>query len=82
VIATAKPDDEQRLRELGAAETIDCTRQDIADLIRERHPDGVNAPIDFVNGPTTSRPSPISSATAASSVGAAVWPDATSPRRT
>jgi NADPH:quinone reductase-like Zn-dependent oxidoreductase len=33
VIATAKPGDEQRLRELGAAETIDYTQQDIADVI-------------------------------------------------
>ncbi len=49
VIATAKPDDEQRLRELGAAETIDYTQQDIAAAVRERHPDGVNALIDLVN---------------------------------
>jgi hypothetical protein len=33
VIATAKPSDVQRLRELGAAETIDYTRQDIAGVI-------------------------------------------------
>ncbi len=49
VIATAKPDDEQRLRELGAAETIDYTQQNIAAVVRERHPDGVNALIDLVN---------------------------------
>jgi NADPH2:quinone reductase len=49
VIATAKPDDEQRLRELGAAETIDYTHQDIAAAVRERHPEGVNALIDLVN---------------------------------
>src|SRR5712691_4841880 len=49
LIATAKPDDEQRLRDLGAAETIDWTQQAIAAAVRERHPDGVNALIDLVN---------------------------------
>src|SRR5712691_334277 len=49
LIATAKPDDERRLRELGAAETIDYTQQNIASAVRERHPDGVNALIDLVN---------------------------------
>jgi len=49
VIATVKPDDEQRLRDLGAAETIDWTQQAIAAAVRERHPDGVNALIDLVN---------------------------------
>ena len=49
VIATAKPDDERRLHELGAAETIDYTQQDIAAVVRERHPDGVDALIDLVN---------------------------------
>jgi NADPH2:quinone reductase len=49
VIATAKPDDEQRLRELGAAETIDYAHENIAATVRKRHPDGVNALIDLVN---------------------------------
>ncbi len=49
VIATVKPDDEQRLRELGAAETIDYTQQSLAAVVRERHPGGVNALIDLVN---------------------------------
>ncbi len=48
VIATARSDDEQRLRELGAAETIDYTQQNVAAAVRERHPDGVNALIDLV----------------------------------
>ena len=43
VIATAKPGDEQRLRDLGAAETIDYTEQDLVAAVRERHPDGVGA---------------------------------------
>jgi len=38
VIATAKPGDEQRLRELGAVETIDYTQLNIAAAVRERHP--------------------------------------------
>ena len=49
VIATAKPDDERRLHELGAAETIDYTQQNIADAVRELHLDGVDALIDLVN---------------------------------
>ena len=49
VIATAKPGDEQRLRELGADEAIDYTQQNIAAAVRERHPDVVDALIDLVN---------------------------------
>ena len=49
VIATAKGDDEQRLRELGAAQTIDYKREDIAAAIRERCRDGLTALIDLVN---------------------------------
>ena len=49
VIATAKPDDEQRVRQLGAAETIDYIHEDIATTVHERHPDGVDALIDVVN---------------------------------
>ena len=49
VIATAKPGDEQRLRELGAVETIDYTQLNIAAAVRERHPDGLDALIDLVN---------------------------------
>ncbi|MGH3034601.1 MAG: NADP-dependent oxidoreductase [Gaiellaceae bacterium] len=48
VIATTRPDDEARLRELGAAETIDFTRHDVA-AVRERYPDGVQGLIDLVN---------------------------------
>ncbi len=49
VIATAKPGDEQRLLDLGAAETIDYTGQDLVAAVRERHPDGVRSVIDLVN---------------------------------
>ncbi len=49
VIATAKPGDEQRLLDLGAAETIDYTAQDLVAAVRERHPDGMRSVIDLVN---------------------------------
>jgi NADPH:quinone reductase-like Zn-dependent oxidoreductase len=49
VIATAKGDDEQRVRELGAAHTIDYTRDDVAAAARARHRDGLTALIDLVN---------------------------------
>jgi len=49
VIATAKPGDEQRLLDLGAAETIDYTDQDLVTAVRERHPKGVRSVIDLVN---------------------------------
>ncbi len=49
VIATAKPGDEQRLLDLGAAETIDYTGGDLVATIRERHPAGVHSLIDLVD---------------------------------
>ena len=49
VIATAKPGDERRLLDLGAAETIDYTRDDLIAAVRERHPGGVRSLIDLVN---------------------------------
>ncbi|MGZ4381504.1 MAG: NADP-dependent oxidoreductase [Gaiellaceae bacterium] len=49
VIATAKPGDEQRLLDLGAAETVDYTGGDIVAAVREGHPDGVRSVIDLVN---------------------------------
>ncbi len=48
VVATAGPEDEERLRELGAAETIDFTNEDVVAVVRERYPDGVDALIDLV----------------------------------
>ena len=48
VIATAAREDEERLRALGAAETIDFTREDVAAVVRDRHRDGVDAMIDLV----------------------------------
>jgi NADPH:quinone reductase-like Zn-dependent oxidoreductase len=49
VIASARPGDEARLRELGAAETIDFTQEDIVTAVRDRYPDGIDGLIDTVN---------------------------------
>jgi NADPH:quinone reductase-like Zn-dependent oxidoreductase len=49
VIATAKTGDEQRLRQLGAAETVDYTTDDVAATVRALHPEGVHALIDAVS---------------------------------
>lgn len=51
VIATARPADERRLRELGAAESVDYSAGDVAGAVRERHPGGVPVLIDIVDGP-------------------------------
>jgi NADPH2:quinone reductase len=49
VIATARPDEESFVRELGAAETIDYTAGTVADAVRARHPEGIMALIDLVD---------------------------------
>jgi NADPH:quinone reductase len=49
VIATAQPEDEDYVRNLGAAETIDYTREDVVSAIRERYPEGIEGLADFVN---------------------------------
>jgi NADPH:quinone reductase-like Zn-dependent oxidoreductase len=51
VIATGKPDDEQRLRAYGAAETIHYTGADVAATVRERYPEGIKGLIDTVSQP-------------------------------
>jgi NADPH:quinone reductase-like Zn-dependent oxidoreductase len=48
VIGTTTAEDEQRLREFGAAETIDFRQQDVSGVVRERYPDGVDALVDVV----------------------------------
>ena len=50
VIGTTTPADEPRLRDLGAAETIDFTQQDVVSVVRGRYPDGVDVLIDVVKG--------------------------------
>jgi NADPH2:quinone reductase len=49
VIATARQEDEDYLGDLGAAETIDYTREDIVSAIRERYPEGIEGLADFAN---------------------------------
>ena len=49
VIATARPEEEDYVRSLGAAETIDYTRKDVVSAIRERRPDGIEGLVDLVN---------------------------------
>src|SRR5215204_6118368 len=49
VIATARSEDEDYVRGLGAAETVDHTREDIVSAIRERYPDGIEGLADFAN---------------------------------
>jgi NADPH:quinone reductase-like Zn-dependent oxidoreductase len=48
VIASVRPGDEGFVTDLGADETIDYTG-DVVTVIRERHPEGVDAVIDAVN---------------------------------
>jgi NADPH:quinone reductase-like Zn-dependent oxidoreductase len=49
VIATGRPDDEARLRALGAAEVIDYGAGDVPAAVRTRYPEGVDALIDLVH---------------------------------
>ncbi len=50
VVATAKAgDDEAFVRSLGAADTIDYSKSDVAGVVRSRYPDGVDVLIDLVD---------------------------------
>ena len=48
VVAPALPEDEQYLRDLGVTDLLP-REGDIAELVRERHPDGVDALLDVVS---------------------------------
>ncbi|MBF6175480.1 NADP-dependent oxidoreductase [Nocardia blacklockiae] len=48
-IATARPDDTDRMVRLGAAEVVDYTRTPIADSVHFTHPDGVDVLFDLVS---------------------------------
>jgi NADPH:quinone reductase-like Zn-dependent oxidoreductase len=50
VIATARGANEAFVRELGATETIDHTREELVEIVRAAHPDGIEAIIDVVSG--------------------------------
>ena len=49
VIATARRTNEALVRELGAAETIDHTTEDLVDAVRMARPGGIDAVIDVVS---------------------------------
>ena len=49
VIATALPDQDTYVRELGAADTIDYSAGSVADAVRNWYPGGIGALIDVVN---------------------------------
>jgi NADPH:quinone reductase-like Zn-dependent oxidoreductase len=49
VIATALPDQDTYVRELGAADTIDYSAGSVADAVRSWYPGGIGALIDVVN---------------------------------
>jgi NADPH:quinone reductase-like Zn-dependent oxidoreductase len=49
VIATARRTNETLARELGAAETIDHTTEDLVEAVRMAHPGGIEAVIDLVS---------------------------------
>jgi NADPH:quinone reductase-like Zn-dependent oxidoreductase len=55
VIASGSSSNHDHLRELGAAETIDYNERDVAEAVRETHPDGVDHVVDLVGGDTLER---------------------------
>jgi NADPH2:quinone reductase len=48
VIATARTEDQEYLRSLGASETVDYTQGDVVEAVRASHPGGVDAVLDVV----------------------------------
>jgi NADPH2:quinone reductase len=50
VIATARTEDQEYLRSLGAAETVDFTQSNVVEAVRTSHPGGVDAVLDVVSG--------------------------------
>jgi NADPH:quinone reductase-like Zn-dependent oxidoreductase len=55
VIATARGANEAFVRELGATETIDHSREDVIEAMLIAHPDGIEAIIDVVSDPNALR---------------------------
>jgi NADPH:quinone reductase-like Zn-dependent oxidoreductase len=49
VIANVRSEMAQRLREYGAAETVDHTRAPLADAVRQAHPDGIDVLLDLAS---------------------------------
>jgi NADPH:quinone reductase-like Zn-dependent oxidoreductase len=55
VIATASARNHDYLREIGADEVIDYTSEDFVAVIRERHPNGIDAVVDTIGGEVQER---------------------------
>lgn len=55
VIATASAANHDYLRKIGADEVIDYTSEDFVDVLRERHPDGIDAVFDTIGGEVQQR---------------------------
>lgn len=51
VIATARPDADRWIRQLGAAQTVDYTVGDVAEQVRKTHPGGLDAVLDLTLDP-------------------------------
>jgi NADPH:quinone reductase-like Zn-dependent oxidoreductase len=51
VIATARPDADRWIRQLGAAQTVDYTADGVAEQVRKTHPDGIDAVLDLTRDP-------------------------------
>ncbi|HEX6450403.1 MAG TPA: NADP-dependent oxidoreductase [Trebonia sp.] len=51
VIATAGPEAERWIRDLGAAQTVDYTAGEVAEQVCKTHPDGVDAILDLTRDP-------------------------------
>lgn len=49
VIATARARDEQYMRSMGAAEIVDYTAGDVVEMVKSRHPRGIDGVLDLVN---------------------------------
>jgi NADPH:quinone reductase-like Zn-dependent oxidoreductase len=53
VIATARPEAEGWIRNLGAAQTVDYTAGEVAEQVRKTHPDGLDAVLDLTRDPAS-----------------------------
>jgi NADPH:quinone reductase-like Zn-dependent oxidoreductase len=53
VIATARPDAEDYVRQLGAVEVIDYTQRGLVAAVQAAHPEGIDAVIDVISDRTT-----------------------------
>ena len=49
VIATARAQDEEYIRRMGAAESVDYTSGDVVELVKARHPRGIDGVLDLVS---------------------------------